>query len=72
MTAPRTLGHDLSPRELAILGHVADGLRNEQIAGLLGLSPLTVKSHLARLGRKLGTGDRAGMVGVAFRAGWLR
>ena len=35
----------------------------------LGLSALTVKSHLARIARKLGTGDRAEMVVVAMRAG---
>ena len=35
----------------------------------LNLSALTVKSHLARIARKLGTGDRAEMVVVAMRAG---
>ena len=35
----------------------------------LGLSALTVKSHLARIARKLGTGDRAEMVAVSMRAG---
>ncbi len=35
----------------------------------MGLSALTVKSHLARIARKLGTGDRAGMVAVALRTG---
>jgi len=28
-----------------------------------------VKSHLARIGRKLGTGDRAQMTAMAMRAG---
>ena len=35
----------------------------------LHLSALTVKSHLARIARKLGTGDRAEMVALALRAG---
>jgi len=33
----------------------------------LGLSALTVKSHLARIARKLGTGDRAHLVALAMR-----
>jgi DNA-binding CsgD family transcriptional regulator len=33
------------------------------------VSPLTVKSHLARIGRKLGGGDRAHMVAIAYRFG---
>ena len=37
--------------------------------GCPDLSALTVKSHLARIARKLGTGDRAGMVAVALRTG---
>ena len=48
---------------------VADGRSNKEIGEALGLSALTVKSHLARIARKLGTGDRAEMVVVAMRAG---
>ena len=32
----------------------------------------TVKSHLGRIGRKLGTGDRAQMIAIAMRAGAIR
>ena len=45
---------------------------NKQIGEQLGLSALTVKSHLARIARKLGTGDRAEMVAMAMRAGVIR
>ena len=48
---------------------VADGRSNKEIGDELGLSALTVKSHLARIARKLGTGDRAEMVVDAMRAG---
>ena len=48
---------------------VCDGKSNKEIGDLLGLSALTVKSHLARIARKLGTGDRAEMVALAMRAG---
>ena len=37
----------------------------------LGLSALTVKSHLARISRKLGTGDRAALVAISIRTGLL-
>jgi len=63
---------DLSGREIEVLRLVADGQSNKQIGEQLGLSALTVKSHLARIARKLGTGDRAEMVAMAMRAGVIR
>jgi len=62
----------LSERELEVLQLVADGMSNKDVARLLGLSALTVKSHLARISRKLQTGDRAEMVAIAMRAGKIR
>lgn len=59
----------LSDREVQVLQRVADGHSNRQIGQDLCLSALTVKSHLARISRKLGTGDRAQMVAIAFRCG---
>ena len=59
----------LSGREIEVLQLVAEGRSNKEIGDVLGLSALTVKSHLARIARKLGTGDRAEMVAVALRAG---
>jgi DNA-binding NarL/FixJ family response regulator len=59
----------LSARELEVLSLVAAGRSNRDIGAELHLSALTVKSHLARIARKLGTGDRAEMVAVALRAG---
>lgn len=63
------LGADLSAREVQVLQHVANGRSNKEIGVNLGLSALTVKSHLARIARKVGTGDRAEMVMLAMRAG---
>ena len=63
---------DLSGREVEVLRLVSDGKSNKQIGDDLGLSSLTVKSHLARITRKLGTGDRAEMVALAMRAGVIR
>jgi DNA-binding NarL/FixJ family response regulator len=63
---------ELSGREIEVLELVAGGHSNKQIGDTLGLSALTVKSHLARIARKLGTGDRAEMVALAMRAGVIR
>jgi DNA-binding NarL/FixJ family response regulator len=59
----------LSQREIEVLQLVSQGKSNRDIGTALSLSALTVKSHLARIARKLGTGDRAEMVAVALRAG---
>ncbi|MGB7979486.1 MAG: LuxR C-terminal-related transcriptional regulator [Candidatus Nanopelagicales bacterium] len=71
LTPPRHTAHEgadsLSARELQVLQSVADGHTNRQIGEALCLSALTVKSHLARIGRKLGTGDRAEMVAIGMR-----
>jgi DNA-binding NarL/FixJ family response regulator len=62
----------LSAREIEVLRLVADGRSNREAGEVLGLSALTVKSHLARIARKLGTGDRAEMVVLAMRGGLFR
>jgi DNA-binding NarL/FixJ family response regulator len=64
-----TTYRELSGREVEVLRLVAEGQSNKAIGVAMGLSALTVKSHLARIARKLGTGDRAGMVAVALRTG---
>ena len=62
---------DLTAREISVLKLVADGRTNRLIGEDLGLSALTVKSHLARISRKLGTGDRAELVAISIRGGVL-
>ncbi|HLS04044.1 MAG TPA: LuxR C-terminal-related transcriptional regulator, partial [Actinomycetales bacterium] len=59
----------LTERERAVLQLVAQGQSNREIGSTLGLSHLTIKSHLSRVSRKLGTGDRASMVLIALRGG---
>ncbi len=61
--------HELSAREVEVIQLVAEGRSNKWIGDQLSLSALTVKSHLARIGRKLETGDRAHIVALALRAG---
>lgn len=62
---------DLTTREIGVIRLVSEGRSNRMIGDELGLSALTVKSHLARISRKLGTGDRAELVAIALRAGML-
>ena len=62
----------LTAREVGVLRLVADGRTNREIGEELSLSALTVKSHLARISRKVGTGDRAEMVAFAIRHELLR
>lgn len=61
----------LTPRERAILGCIAQGSTNEQIAHELGYSVSTVKAQLAVLYEKVGASDRASALAVCFRRGWL-
>ncbi|MGW0520018.1 response regulator transcription factor [Crossiella sp. NPDC003009] len=60
---------ELSNREIDVLRLVADGHSNKEIAAELGLSARTVDTHLWRIGRRLGSGDRALLVTLALRAG---
>lgn len=61
----------LSARELEVVRLVADGRSNKDIGVQLSLSALTVKNHLARIGRKMGAGDRAKIVAIACRGGLI-
>ncbi|WP_455356373.1 response regulator [Streptomyces sp. SYSU K217416] len=68
--APATGGPDgLSDRERQVLGLVARGLNNTEIAETLGLSPLTAKTHVSRIMGKLGARDRAQLVITAYESG---
>lgn len=59
----------LTEREREVLGLVAAGLTNEEIAGQLHLSPLTAKTHVSRILTKLGARDRTQLVVIAYETG---
>lgn len=57
---------DLTGREREVLTYVARGLRNDEIAHELFISPETVRTHVGRIMTKLGVRDRAGLVVLAY------
>jgi PAS domain S-box-containing protein len=61
----------LTPREREILQHVSVGRSNREIAGVLYLSPATVKIHLERIYAKLDVTNRAEAVARALRDGLI-
>ena len=60
---------ELSERELEVLGLVAEGLTNNEIARRLVLSEHTVNRHVANILRKLGLPSRAAAASLAGRYG---
>ena len=54
----KALVEPLSDRELEILGLIADGASNREIAGTLFLAEGTVKNHVTNILGKLGVRDR--------------
>lgn len=57
----------LTPRELEILGLLAQGMSNRQAARALRISEATVKTHLVHVFAKLGVDSRTGAVSAAMR-----
>ncbi len=70
MRAPQ--GESLSPRELEVLGLVAEGEPNKAVARALSISETTVKTHLSHIFTKLGVDDRTAAVTIALERGMIR
>jgi FixJ family two-component response regulator len=60
---------DLSQRERQVMGLVATGLMNKQIAHELQISEITVKAHRGRMTRKMDARSLASLIQMANRLG---
>lgn len=67
----RRLGF-LTPRERDVMTAAAHGDDNDTIARAMFISPLTVKTHLARAMQKMQARDRAQLVAFTYRSGLLQ
>ena len=63
---------ELTAREREVVGLVAAGLSNDDIARRLYVSQSTVKTHVARAMIKLAARDRAQLVVAAYESGLAR
>jgi DNA-binding NarL/FixJ family response regulator len=61
----------LTPREVEVLGLVAKGHTNPEIAQLIGRTEGTVKVHLKNILQKLNAGDRTEAVTIALQRGFI-
>lgn len=63
---------ELTAREREVVGLVAEGLSNDELAERLVISPATAKTHVNRAMSKLGAHDRAQLVVIAYETGLVR
>jgi DNA-binding NarL/FixJ family response regulator len=62
----------LTPREVEVIGLVAQGLANKEIAAKLGTAGGTIKMHVQNILEKLGASDRTHAVTIALQRGIIR
>jgi FixJ family two-component response regulator len=72
VTELRSKYASLTAREREVIGYVASGLMNKQIAGEIGISEITVKVHRGNLMRKMGAKSLADLVRMVDALGIQR
>lgn len=72
MLSENTPNPALSPRQLEIIGCIAQGLTNREIAAKLSISLESVKSHIKILLEKLGATSRTEATSIAMKKHLLR
>lgn len=70
--AERLSGSELTPREVEILGLIASGKSNKEIAAVISTTEGTVKIHVTHIFRKLGVKDRTQATTLAVKRGLVR
>jgi transcriptional regulator EpsA len=72
LVAPGELANPITERELVILQWLHKGKTNWEIAGILEISPLTVKNHVQSILRKLNVQNRSHAAAKASQMGLVR
>jgi len=67
----RSVAPGLNPRDLEVLGHLAEGRSTARIASALSVSGNTARTRIRRVQRKLGVSDREAAVRAAQHLGVL-
>ena len=63
---------ELTPRQIEILGYIAQGLSNAEIAGAIGIGRDCVKAHLKTAFARLGAASRSEAIAIALRKRLLK
>jgi DNA-binding NarL/FixJ family response regulator len=66
---PQEVFPELTPRECEVLDLIAQGLKNDEIADRLFISPKTVRNHNTRIFSKLQVDSRGKVIVLAREAG---
>ncbi len=61
----------VTPREMEVIGLLARGLQNKEIAAELGITQRTAKFHVGSILAKLGAGNRTEAVTIAVQRGMI-
>lgn len=68
----RNMDNDLlTPRELAVVMMIGEGLKNKDVGERLSISEATVRHHLSSIYGKIGVDDKLNLIIMAYKMGWV-